>query len=80
MILVGFVLGVLTVLFLRALVAHRPQDVDERKAKPAPQRRGQTGRAVLKAYRVYGDVRAISRGTYGRRLVRRAAFRGLGRL
>ena len=37
-----------------------------------------TGRAALRAYRTVGDVRAAGRGTLGRRLVRRSAFRALG--
>ena len=48
------------------------------------ERRGSTGagRAALRAYRVAGDVRALSRGpgAYGRRVVRRSAFRALRRL
>ena len=36
-------------------------------------------RAVLRAVRVAGDVRAVARGTYGRRPVRRAAIRTLRR-
>ena len=48
------------------------------------ERRGSTGagRAALRAYRVAGDVRAIARGpgAYGRRVVRRSAFRALRRL
>ena len=46
--------------------------------------RGSTGAgsAALRAYRVAGDVRAIARGpgAYGRRVVRRSAFRALRRL
>ena len=40
------------------------------------------GRAALRAYRVAGDIRAASRGpgAYGRRIVRRSAFRALRRL
>ena len=48
------------------------------------ERRGSTGagRAALRAYRVAGDVRAIARGpgAYGRRVVRRSAFRAVRRL
>ena len=48
------------------------------------ERRGSTGAggAALRAYRVAGDVRAIARGpgAYGRRVVRRSAFRALRRL
>ena len=34
----------------------------------------------MKAYRAYGDAKAIARGTYGKRLVRRAVFRGFRKL
>ena len=49
-------------------------DVRERPADRPP-RAGETGRAVLRAYRVVGDAR----GTYGRRLVRRSVFRTIRR-
>ena len=61
----------LLVVSLRAVVRDRPAD--------RPPRPGEAGRAVLRAYRVVGDVRAIARGTYGRRLARRAVFRGIRR-
>ena len=52
--------------------------------REAQRRRGSTGvgSAALRAYRVAGDVRAIARGpgAYGRRVVRRSAFRALRRL
>ena len=40
------------------------------------------GAAALRAYRVAGDVRALSRGpgAYGRRVARRAAFKAVRRL
>ena len=59
----------LLIVALRGVVRDRPAD--------RPPRPGETGRAVLRAYRVVGDVRAISRGTYGRRLVRRSVFRAV---
>ena len=52
--------------------------------RQAQRKRGSpgVGRAALRGYRVAGDVRAIARGpgAYGRRVVRRSAFRALRRL
>ena len=52
--------------------------------RQAQRKRGSTGvgRAALRGYRVAGDVRALGRGpgAYGRRVVRRSAFRALRRL
>ena len=54
-------------------------------APPTPPPRATTrstgiGRAALRGYRQYGDARAIARGTYGKRLLRRSAFRTLRKL
>ena len=38
------------------------------------------GRTAMKAYRTYGDAKAIARGNYGKRLARRAVFRGIRKL
>ena len=34
----------------------------------------------MKGYRAYGDAKAIARVTYSKRLIRRAAFRGIRKL
>ena len=89
----GFALGMAAVVLLRALVQHRPRDVRDPDPPEAANRRAcartheaataraGVGRAVLRAYRIAGDVRAIGRGpgAYGRRLARRAVFRSVRR-
>ena len=69
-----FVVG-LPIIVAIALVSH----ARSQGARPAPKSSG-VGRAALKTYRAAGDVKAVARGTYGKRVVRRAAFRGLRKL
>ena len=81
--LIWFGIGFAVALFLRARVGSRT----ERDApaatprRPAPRTSTGTGRAVLGAMRAVNDVRAVSRGpgAYGKRVLRRAAFRTLRR-
>ena len=80
--LIWFAAGFAVAMFLRGRVSSRT----ETKAPPAaapPRTRTRTstgtGRAVLRTMRTVNDVRALSRGpgAYGRRLLRRQAFRSL---
>ena len=80
--LIWFAAGFAVAMLLRARVSSRT----ETKAPPAaapPRTRTRTstgtGRAVLRTMRTVNDVRALSRGpgAYGRRLLRRQAFRSL---
>ena len=78
--LIWFAAGFAVAMLLRARVSSRT----ETKAPPAaapPRTRTSTGacRAVLRTMRTVNDVRALSRGpgAYGRRLLRRQAFRTL---
>ena len=61
---------------------HPPADraAHPRPPAPAPRSTG-TGRALLGAWRVFGDVRAAGRGPgpYARRVLRRALFRAVRR-
>ena len=79
--LIWFAAGFAVALFLRARVSNRTGT--EESDSPPPRTRARTstgtGRAVLRTMRTVNDVRAISRGpgAYGRRLLRRQAFRSL---
>ncbi len=78
---VWFAVGFAVALLLRARVNSR-NGTDERADEPArPRTRAGTGtgRAVLRTMRTVNDIRAISRGpgAYGRRVLRRQAFRTL---
>lgn len=82
---VWFAVGFAVALLLRARVNNR-NDTEEPADVPAQTRtRTQTrtstgtGRAVLRTMRAVNDIRAVSRGpgAYGRRVLRRQAFRTL---
>ena len=80
---VWFAVGFAVALLLRARVNSR-NGTEERAGEPARTRtrtrtRTGTGRAVLRTMRTVNDIRAISRGpgAYGRRVLRRQAFRTL---
>ena len=78
---VWFAVGFAVALLLRARVNSR-NGTDERADEPARTRTRAgtgTGRAVLRTMRTVNDIRAISRGpgAYGRRVLRRQAFRTL---
>ena len=81
-VLIWFLIGFVVAMLLRGRVNSR---TEKKEAPPAPQpaRRTSTGtgRAVLRTMRAVNDVRAISRGpsAYGKRVLRRAAFRSLRR-
>ncbi|MCY4482379.1 MAG: hypothetical protein OXC12_05865 [Spirochaetaceae bacterium] len=82
---VWFAVGFAVALLLRARVNNR-NGTDERadepartRTRPRPRAGTGTGRAVLRTMRTVNDIRAISRGpgAYGRRVLRRQAFRTL---
>ena len=82
---VWFAVGFAVALLLRARVNNR-NGTEERADEPArtrtrtrPRAGTGTGRAVLRTMRTVNDIRAISRGpgAYGRRVLRRQAFRTL---
>lgn len=89
--MVGFVLFLLFLFFVAipfgiaiAVRAHLYRQAERGELPPA---RGRTtrrstgiGQAAMKGYRAYGDAKAIARGTYGKRLIRRAAIRGIRKL
>ena len=78
--LIWFGIGFAIALLLRARVASRTERDSPARA-PAPPRTTGTGRAILRTIRAVNDVRAASRGpgAYGKRLVRRSAFRAVRR-
>ena len=81
--LIWFGIGFAVCWFLQAHVRNRTER-DAAAAtprRPATRTSAGTGRAVLGAMRAVNDVRAISRGpgAYGKRVLRRAAFRTVRR-
>ena len=70
-----FIFVGLPIIIAIALVTH----ARSQGARPSSRSSG-VGRAALKTYRTVGDVKAVARGTYGKRIARRAAFRGLRKL
>ena len=80
--LIWFAAGFAVAMLLRARVSSRTETKAPPAAAPARTRTRTstgTGRAVLRTMRTVNDVRALSRGpgAYGRRLLRRQAFRTL---
>ena len=89
--MVGFILFLLLLFFVAipfgiaiAVRAHVYRQAERGELPPASGRATRrstgVGRAAMKGYRAYGDARAIARGAYGKRLIRRAAFRGIRKL
>ena len=80
---VWFAVGFAVALLLRARLNNRNETEapDDAPARTRPRARTSTGtgRAVLRTMRTVNDIRAISRGpgAYGRRVLRRQAFRTL---
>ena len=83
---VWFAIGFAVALLLRARVNNRndsDEPADEARSQQRTRTRARTstgtGRAVLRTMRTVNDIRAISRGpgAYGRRVLRRQAFRTL---
>ncbi len=52
------------------------REAQRKRGEPVRYRSSGAGRVALRTYRAVGDVRAIARGTYGKRLIRRSAFKG----
>ena len=78
--IIGAVLGwLVTYLVMRRRRQDAPPTPPPR-ARATPPRSTGIGRAALRGYRAYGDAKAIARGTYGKRLLRRSAFRTLRKL
>ena len=79
--LVWFGFGFAVAMLLRARVnARTDRATTAAPPRPATRTTG-TGRTVLRTMRAVNDVRAVSRGggAYGKRLLRRQAFRTLRR-
>lgn len=80
--LMEFIMGAVLGWLVTFLVMRRRRQGAPPPAAPrrqAPRSTG-IGRAALRSYRLYGDARSIARGTYGKRLLRRSAFRTLRKL
>ena len=73
-----FIMGAVLGWLVTYLVMRRRRQ-DAPPPRQAPRSTG-IGRAALRGYRAYGDARSIARGTYGKRLLRRSAFRTLRKL